>query len=320
MEYQNPILRGSHPDTSICKVNDVYYLVNSSFEFLPGLPVYQSKDLVNWDLISHGIDESNVDAYPYSNLKNSLGIFAPTIRYHKGCFYIICTFVPKGTFIIKTTNPDQGWSKPLWLNINFMGIDPSLTFIGQDCYLQMTNGEGAIVQCKIDLSTLEVLTEPKIISYGTGGRDPEGPHIYYKFDKYWLMIAEGGTREGHMETMQVSDNIYGPYHPVRNNTILSNRDYKGELQCVGHADLVEVNKNKFELVALSVRQPKHVHRNLLGRETILLPVDWNKNGIWINTMNKEGKATINLSQPISVEKQARNSNNIDKLDFISSLY
>lgn len=298
MKYQNPILRGSHPDPSICRVKDKYYLVNSSFEYLPGLPIYQSKDLVNWNLTSYGITIDNAKFYPYNQIKSSLGIFAPTIRYYQGIFYLICTFVGKGTFIIESNDLLTGWSEPHWIK-EIKGIDPSLTFVENKCYVQFTN-EGKIYQCEINPHEGKVIGKLQIISSGTGGRDPEGPHVYYQFGKYWLLTAEGGTREGHMVNMQVSDNIWGPYQPVKNNPILTNRNYKGELQCVGHADIVKTQNNQFELVALSVREPKHIHLNLLGRETILLPVDWTRSGIKVNG---SGIATIELNDPLEEVEQ-----------------
>ena len=302
MKYQNPVLRGFHPDPSICKVGDTYYLVTSTFEFLPGLPVYQSKNLLNWQLVSHVIDKSTANHYPYGNLKNSLGAFAPTIRFHDGVFYIVCAFVPKGTFIVKTRNPSQGWSQPIWIKEG-MGIDPSLTFLNDKCYLQITEA-GKIMQFLLDPDTGRILSEEKIISCGTGGRDPEGPHIYYQFGKFWLLLAEGGTRSGHMVTMQVADNIDGPYHSVLNNPILTNRNYKNELQCVGHADIVQIDEERFCLVALATRQPPHIHRTLLGRETILLPVNWDANKIEVNKKEKIGNATVNVTAPLKTNLQS----------------
>ena len=319
MKYQNPVLRGFHPDPSICKVGDTYYLVTSTFEFLPGLPVYQSNDLLNWRLVSHVIDKSTAKYYPYVNLKNSLGAFAPTIRFHDGVFYIVCAFIPKGTFIVKTRNPSQGWSQPIWIKEG-MGIDPSLTFLNDKCYLQITEA-GKIMQFLLDPDTGRILSEEKIISCGTGGRDPEGPHIYYQFGKFWLLLAEGGTRSGHMVTMQVADNIDGPYHSVLNNPILTNRDYKNELQCVGHADIVQIDEERFCLVALATRQPPHIHRTLLGRETILLPVNWDANKIEVNKKEKIGKATVNVTAPLKTNLQSHSEEyfGADNLLFVAGL-
>lgn len=301
MKYKNPILRGFHPDPSICKKGNTYYLVNSSFEFLPGLPVYKSKDLVNWQLVSHVINNKTAKYYCFRNLKNSTGMYAPTIRYFKGTFYVVCSSVPEGVFIVETEDPRIGWSKPRWIKTDF-GIDPSITFVNQKCYLQMARN-GKIIQFLINPHNGHILSKEKIISVGTGGRDPEGPHIYYQFGKYWLLLAEGGTREGHMVTMEVSNKIDGPYYAVPNNPILTNRNYKGELQCVGHGDLVQIKKNKFGIVALATRLPAHTHRTLLGRETILLPADWNESSIVINNSHNVGKATINQEIPIRDSKQ-----------------
>lgn len=315
MKYQNPVLRGFHPDPSICKVNDTYYLVTSTFEFLPGLPVYQSKDLLNWRLVSHVIDKSTAKHYPYDNLKNSFGAFAPTIRFHDGVFYIVCAFIPRGTFIVKTRNPSQGWSQPIWIK-GGTGIDPSLTFLNDKCYLQMTE-DGKIMQFLLDPDSGKILSEEKIISYGTGGCDPEGPHIYYQYGKFWLLLAEGGTRSGHMVTMQVADSIDGPYHSVLNNPILTNRDYKNELQCVGHADIVQIDEERFCLVALATRQPPHIHRTLLGRETILLPVNWDANKIEVNKKEKAGKATVNVDAPFKTNLQVHSEEYFDTDNLLS---
>lgn len=315
MKYRNPILRGFHPDPSICKAGNSYYLVNSSFEFLPGIPVYKSEDLINWQLVSHVIDQNRLQYYTYSNLKNSFGIFAPTIRFNKGIFYIACAAVPDGLFIVETKDPIKGWSQPHWIKTSF-GIDPSLTFIKDKCYLQMTK-EGKIIQFPINPHSGEITGKQEVISFGTGGRDPEGPHVYHQFGKYWLLLAEGGTREGHMATMQVANNIHGPYRKLENNPILSNRNYKGILQCVGHADIVETGKNNFELVALATRQPLHVHRTLLGRETILLPVEWNDQGIKVNQPNRLGNATLLLDDPIKNEYQNFENEKLCSNNFIS---
>ena len=163
---------------------------------------------------------------------------------------------------------------------------------------------GKIMQFLLDPDTGKILSEEKIISYGTGGRDPEGPHIYYQYGKFWLLLAEGGTRSGHMVTMQVADNINGPYNSVKNNPILTNRNYKNELQCVGHADIVQIDQERFCLVALATRQPPHIHRTLLGRETILLPVNWDANKIEVNKNEKMGRATVNVAASLKTNLQS----------------
>src|SRR5699024_2263507 len=136
----------------------------------------------------------------------------------------------------------------------------------------------------------EVLSDTKIINYGCGGRDAEAPHIFKKDEWYYLILAEGGTREGHMVTIQRSKNIWGPFKPCPNNPILSNRDVKLPLQSVGHADFIEDEYGDWWLVALATRPQKHF--TLLGRESILLPVEWQDG--W-PIVNGTGNATVKIS-------------------------
>ena len=113
--FRNPILSGFHPDPSICRVGDDYYMVNSSFEWFPGIPIYKSKDLVNWKLIGYGITRPEQMQF-VDGLKDSRGIYAVTIRYHEGLFYLITTCVQcEGNFYITAKDPAGPWSDPVWL-------------------------------------------------------------------------------------------------------------------------------------------------------------------------------------------------------------
>lgn len=273
IQYYNPIIKGFYPDPSICRVNQDYYLVTSSFEYLPGVPLFHSQNLIDWEQIGHCLtNDSQIDLI---NTPCSGGIFAPTIRYYHGTFYMITTNITKGNFIVATDDLDKGFGDPIWLDIK--GIDPSLYFEGDKVYVQNANFNETghfIQQCEIDIHTGEILKGPIEISRGCGGRDVEAPHIYHINKFYYLVCAEGGTREGHMVTLQRSQNIYGPFEPCPYNPILSHRDYAQEkLQSVGHADLFEDHEGHWWLVALATRPYKHHHT--LGRETILLPVEWN---------------------------------------------
>lgn len=277
MKYKNPIIRGFHPDPSICKVDKDYFLVTSSFEYLPGVPLFHSKDLINWTQIGHCLTrDSQIDL---KNSKCSGGIFAPTIRYYEGTFYMITTNITKGNFIVKTTDPFGEWSDPIW--INRMGIDPSLYWEDGKTYVQLTTrdeeGKNAIEQFEIKIDTGEIIGECRVISRGCGGRDVEGPHMYKINNSYYLILAEGGTREGHMVTIMKSDCLWGPFEPCPYNPILSNRDNSYEaLQSVGHGDLIEDSNGKWWIVALATRPVKHKH--ILGRETILMPITWTNDG------------------------------------------
>lgn len=281
MKYKNPIISGYHPDPSICRVGEDYYIVNSSFEYYPGVPIYHSKNLVNWTL--EGYCLSSKGQLPLEKCRPSGGIYAPTIRYHEDTFFMTTTNVTsKGNFIVHTKDFSQGWSKPAWVDQG--GIDPSLLFDDDGkVYFTSTgmsqDGKAGIYICEIDPYTGERKTDSTLLSYGCGGRYPEGPHLYKWFGKYYLMLAEGGTEYGHMETMQRSDNPYGPYEPCPHNPILSHKDDMRErIYCTGHADMMEDHNGNWWMVCLAVR-PCGEGRNRvllhnLGRETFLAPVSW----------------------------------------------
>lgn len=290
MLYENPIIRGFKPDPSICFDGKNYYLICSSFEYFPCLPIFKSKDLINWDLDHYVIDEEN--SLDFSGIKNSMGLFAPTIRYHKGTYFVVCTNISQGNFICHTTDLSQGWSEPIWIDCP-MGIDPSLTFTEDTCYYQLSvfskEGSNSIIQFEINPLTGEVLSSPAEISQGCGGRDTEAPHIFKKDSWFYLVLAEGGTREGHMVTIQRSKAIYGPYEACPRNPVLSNRDVKSAIQSVGHGDFFNDENGDWWIVALGTRPSKY--HTLLGRETILLPVEW-ENG-W-PVVNQTGQATTTV--------------------------
>ncbi|MDR1202619.1 MAG: glycoside hydrolase family 43 protein [Tannerellaceae bacterium] len=273
--YKNPVIPGFHPDPSVCRVGDDYYLVNSSFHFFPGVPVFHSKDLINWEQIGNCLSRES-----QLNLKNTYpsgGIYAPTIRYNDGVFYMITTNVSdKGNFFVYTEDPRGEWSEPVWLKQG--GIDPSLYFEDGRCYMASTPGSGISI-CEIDPKTGEQLTETRKIWNGTGGRYPEGPHIYKKDDWYYLLIAEGGTEYGHKVTIARSRDIYGPYESNPANPIMTHinmNEQNNPIQGIGHADFIEAHDGSWWVVCLGFRLQSGLH-HLLGRETFLSPVTWEKN-------------------------------------------
>ncbi|WP_394922165.1 glycoside hydrolase family 43 protein [uncultured Robinsoniella sp.] len=306
MKYKNPIISGYNPDPSICRVGEDYYVVNSSFEFFPGVPVYHSKNLVNWELLGHClVNETQLFLH---NCRPSGGVFAPTLRYHDGTFFMVTTNVShKGNFIVHTTDIMGSWSDPVWVNQG--GIDPSLLFDDDgSVYFVSTdldeNGETAIYLCRIDPFTGELLTESMIISRGCGGRYAEGPHLYKWFGKYYLMLAEGGTEYGHMETIMRSDSPYGPFEECPNNPILTHRnDMREEVYCTGHADMVEDQNGNWWLVCLGIRpcqeKTNRVLLHNLGRETFLAPVKWTKEG-W-PVVGEDGLIALEMEGPLPGE-------------------
>ncbi|MFA9389090.1 MAG: glycoside hydrolase family 43 protein [Prolixibacteraceae bacterium] len=286
--FTNPIIPGFYSDPSVCRVGDDYYLITSTFEYFPGVPVFHSIDLINWEQIGHCIDRAE-------QLPNGINIFAATIRYHKGTFYMITTnVVDGGNFYVTATNPAGPWSMPIWIDIQ--GIDPDLFFD--------TDGKTYVISSPFDLYEIDIasgklLTEGKKIWAGTGGRYAEGPHIYKKDGYYYLMVAEGGTEEAHSETIARSNNIWGPYTENPANPILAHANAAGQtslIQGVGHADIIQAHDLSWWIVfhgyRKSIGYPTH---HILGRETCLAPVSWPKNG-W-PVVNGNGTVRVNMTCP-----------------------
>ena len=270
--YTNPVIPGFNPDPSVCRVGDDYYLVTSTFQYFPGVPVYHSKDLIHWEQIGNCLTRES-----QLRLKDagcSGGIYAPTIRYHEGTFYMGTTNVTSGgNFFVTAKDPAGEWSDPVWLEQG--GIDPTLFFEGEKTYM-VSNPNNGIYLCEIDIQTGKQLTESRLLWQGDGGRYPEAPHIYHKDGWYYLMIAEGGTEYGHSITIARSKDIYGPYESNPNNPILTNFQrlaQTSEIQGTGHGDLIEDQQGFWWIVFLGFR-PQNGSHHLLGRETFLEPVEW----------------------------------------------
>lgn len=291
-DYRNPILPGFQPDPSIVRVGDDFYLINSTFAWFPGIPIYHSRDLVHWRQIGNAIDRPGM--LDFNGLGTSRGVFAPAITWHAGTFYILNTCVDcGGNFLVTAKNPAGPWSNPVWLP--FEGIDCSL-FVDDDGSAWVVNngepaekprydGHRAIWIQQFDLETLKLFGPRKVLV--DGGVHPEdkpvwaeGPHIFKRDGWYYLMAAEGGTAENHSETIYRSRHPDGPYVPGPVNPILTQRDLPPDrpsrVEATGHADLVRLADGSWWGVFLATR-PFTGQSTLLGRETWLLPVSW-KNG------------------------------------------
>lgn len=277
----NPIIPGFHPDPSICRGGDDYYLVNSSFEFFPGVPLFHSRDLTHWEQLGHVLTRKS--QLNLNGCRTSGGIYAPTLRHHNGRFYMVTTNVSHGgNFYVWTDDIHGEWSDPIW--VKQPGIDPSL-FFDEDGLVYFSSTakfpEGhCIGQCLIDIETGEMLTETKDIWYGTGGKYPEGPHLYKRNGRYYLMIAEGGTEYGHMVTIARSVSPWGPFESCPRNPILTHRNaYLDEtpFQALGHADIVESTSEHFIMVFHGIRPTQYMLHHI-GRETMIASVEWDDDG------------------------------------------
>ena len=273
--YENPVLPGFYPDPSICRVGEDYYMVTSTFAYFPGIPIFHGKDLIHWNQIGYCLTRDSQLDLKRCNIGS--GLWAPTIRWRDGVFYMICTNVSgKGNFYVTATDPAGEWSDPIWIKPG--GVDPSI-FWDDDgaAYLTSTGGANAgIAVGKIDLKTGELLSDVVTVWYGTGGRHPEGPHLYKKDGYYYLMIAEGGsTKDGHCVTIARARNVFGPYDPCPHNPILTHyrRVSQGNpIQSLGHGEMIEAHDGSRWLTCLGIRYTGGHHT--LGRETFLMPVDW----------------------------------------------
>ncbi len=298
MNYKNPIIRGFYPDPSVCFANGKYYLVCSSFHYFPGVPIFESDDLVNWKQIGHCLTRKK--QIELSEIESSGGVFAPTIRYNNGRFYMTTTnaTIPQH-FYVWTDDIYGEWSDPIPVSQN--GIDPSLYFENGHTYF-MSNGSddmgvGGIVQCEIDIETGEKLSPSQTIWKGTGGRFLESPHLYKINGYYYLLAAEGGTEYGHMVTYARSKSLFGPYISYEYNPVLTNRNLGGfEIQGVGHGDLVQAPDGSYWMLHLGFRQiGKWATFHHLGREVFLSPVFFDSNG-WFSA-GDEGTTPLEINIP-----------------------
>ncbi len=317
--YKNPVLRGFNPDPSICRVGDDFYMVTSSFEYFPGLPIYKSKDLVNWQQIGHCLTRDS--QLPLKQVPSSGGLFAPSLRYHNGVFYVICTNVSAGgNFYSTATDPAGPWSEPIWVDIK--SIDPDIFWDDDGKTYFVTQGDEGIRVTEIDIKTGKVIGPERLVWGGTGGRFPEAPHIYKRDGFYYLLLGEGGTEYMHSATMGRSKYIYGPYEPSPLNPILTHANRIGQsnpIQGVGHADLVQAKDSSWWMVFLGFRVTHQwAYYHVLGRETFLAPVSWPKGG-WPQ-VNGNGTVSLQMNVPtlplVPVPKAAERTNfDTDKLGF-----
>jgi xylan 1,4-beta-xylosidase len=281
MSLSEPIIPGFFPDPSICRADHTYYVVNSSFEYLPGLPVHSSTDLVHWSALGNALERPSQiaewDAGPSS------GIYAPTIRHHDGRFFIVGTndqdlFQGRGQFILTADDPAGPWSDPARVDAA-IGIDPDLSWDEEGvCHLTwaaFAPDLRGIATVPIDPATGATLAEPRLLWQGTGGAHQEGPHLY-RIDGWWyLLLAEGGTERGHSVTIARARTLDGPFESDPDNPILTHRGTAEPVQNTGHADLVQLADGGWAMVLLGVRprgRTPHFHPN--GRETFLVGIDW----------------------------------------------
>jgi len=311
-KYLNPIIAGFYPDPSICRVGDDYYIVNSAFNYFPSVPIWHSRDLVNWTQIGNVIDRPSQFAIRGGDM--SRGTYAPTIRYHDGTFYMINTLVGGiGNFYVTATDPKGPWSEPVILR-DVGGIDPDI-FWDDDgkCYILSCddpvgqpryNGHRAIKIQEFDLEQKKFVGEKTVLV--NGGTDIskrpnwcEGPHLYKIKGKYYLMCAQGGTSTAHTEVIFRSDSLLGPYVPWEKNPILTQMDLPNNrpnpVTCTGHADMVQTQNGEWYAVFLGC-QPYDGRNFNTGRQTFMLPVTWTDDG-WPIILQPRTPVPLTVNKP-----------------------
>ncbi|MCI7238970.1 MAG: glycoside hydrolase family 43 protein [Anaerococcus sp.] len=293
MKVKNPILKGFNPDPSITKKDDEYYIATSTFEWFPGVQIHKSNDLVNWELISHPLD--NEKFINMKGLVDSGGVRAPDLSYHDGLFWLVYSKVDivNGNFkdcrnyLITSEDIEGPWSDPIVLN--GLGFDASLFHDDNKKYLVQMQWDHRSnkhpfygIRCTEYNHKLKKLIpeNSKIIWKGTDKKLTEGPHIYKLKGKYYLFCAEGGTQYEHSEVVARSDSIFGNYE-VQNEIFLTAYDSpKNPLQKCGHGSLIQSNDDQWYFVHISARPWHEDYESslnprgwcTLGRETSLQKV------------------------------------------------
>lgn len=311
---RNPVLPGCYPDPSVCRVGDDYYLVTSTFEYFPGLPVFHSRDLVAWEQIGHVVDRAG--QLDLDGIASSGGLYAPTIRYDGGTFWVVCTLVDQqdpdrgGNFLMTAQDPGGPWSDPVWLDAD--GIDPSIFFDDDGrVWLHGTrlarepqwHDQTEIWVRELDRETRRLVGREHVVWTGAL-RDvvwSEAPHLYRVDGTYYLLTAEGGTEFHHAVSVARAESVTGPYTGNRANPVLTHRHLGRDVDVVGvgHADLVEDPVGRWWAVLLGMRPYGGYHYNL-GRETFLVPVSWEDG--WPVFAPGEGRVPAEVEVPVAAPR------------------
>ena len=284
MKYPNPLIPGFYPDPSVLKLGADYYLANSTFEYLPGIPIFHSQDLSDWSLIGHVVTRPGQLAS--WDIPTNGGAWAPTIRHRDGTFYVVVTdAMGRGMLIFTATEPAGPWSDGTVVQ-GVHGIDPDLawdedgvayiTYSGLDTTSGAPfQGHGGILQVTVDLETGRPTSQPRSLWSGTGLKFPEAPHLYSHDGSWYLMIAEGGTERGHGISVARGPSPFGPFEGGPNNPVVSARSTSRPIQNTGHGDLVETPDGGWAVVMLGMRPTGGTQAfAALGRETFITEARW----------------------------------------------
>ena len=318
---ENPILTGFHPDPSICRAGDDYYIATSTFEWFPGVRIHHSRDLVHWR--HQGYALGRVSQLDMKGCQNSAGVWAPCLTYADGLFWLLYTNVrhhaagvvmDTPNYLVTATDISGPWSEPVYLNSS--GFDPSL-FHGGDgrkYVVNMQMGEAltprrfdGIVLQEFDPATGRMTGPVHKIWEGSPIGITEGPHIYQKGGWYYLLTAEGGTSMRHAVSVCRSRNPLGPYEIHPDNPIMTTFGREDSaLQSVGHGCLVETPGGEWFMAHLCNRPLQRPGRLVLdreenkscplGRETAIQRIRWDDDG-WPRLMADGRLPVVSVPAP-----------------------
>lgn len=302
--YQNPVRRGMHPDPSIVRVGEDYYMVNSSFIMFPCIPISHSRDLIHWTVIGYAVTDAAWAEAHLGHLEGGRGFWAPDISYYDGRFYICATLrnnddaeYIQTQMVTSAARPEGPYETPVIHEV--LGIDPSL-FTDEDGRRYMLINRGARIM-EISPDGREILSQPRLIWYGSDKHAPEGPHLLKKDGWYYCFLAEGGTGKGHKITVARSKHLYGPYEDCPYNPIMQQKHTAGVIQCTGHGKPVSTADGRWFIVYLCSRFLEGKW-GILGRETCLDEIHWTEDG-WPLIHQGRGPGVLNpLPLPTAVSE------------------
>lgn len=324
-KVQNPVLPGFNPDPSFVRVGEDYYIATSTFEWFPGVCIYHSRDLANWEMVSYALTKEETLAI--DGIDSACGIWAPNLTYDGGTFYLIYTIVYTNrhrykdthNFMVTAEDVRGPWSEPLPLNKT--GFDPSL-FHDTDGRKWLVNmifdyrldhkRFGGVAVQEWDLHT-QKLTGPVYRVYeGSEIGTTEGPNIFYNDGYYYLVMAEGGTEARHCVTICRARNILGPYEPCPYNPVLTSFGNENvRLKRAGHGQIIKGRDGDWYMAHLCSRQIDDC--SILGRETAIQNMKLTDDG-WFVLKNGGFTPADEFELPYEVEKEVEKSGYVDFSD------
>ncbi|MEG0452112.1 MAG: glycoside hydrolase family 43 protein [Coprobacillus sp.] len=323
----NPVLKGFHPDPCLCKAEDKYYLITSTFEWVPGITIHESNDLLNWTLKGGLLDKLELVGIP-----DSAGIWAPALTYDQGTFYLIFTiskqidgyFKDVENYVTTATSIDGPWSEPILMNAS--GFDPSMFH---------ENGKHYILNPQWDSRPLDghkkfnglilqefsfengMVGESKVVFKGSETGGTEGPHLIKKDGYYYIIAAEGGTGRHHSIVVARSQNIWGPYVISPYHPLITAWEKETILKKSGHGNFVKTDDGEWYMTHLCARYLDNKDVCVLGRETAMQKIEWVDD--WPRMVQHDNTPLLEVEAPIGtsqIDKSDKYSTNFQNIDLI----